>query len=268
MKLLILIPLLFTQACFADVFSSQVWLEHFISRPDGGSNQGTSFVETYFNFKLPQTHKLELKFEVAYSHENKEADLRDPRVTHRVNLYKNKMINLNSDTRVFLGLSENSKDSTAIISRVTWAPDLTIHASRNKQASLSFTYKPYVTKYFNNEDINLSKTKVNPQTGSSELVPNIDVDIYNLFWASLTLNKAFNFSSGIAYLMQWNTLGDRVDDSFEFIQEFNYIANPNLTLVVGHSNSGALYEKDGQRNSIDFANGDSETIYFKTIISF
>jgi hypothetical protein len=274
MKKLILLTLIFAIKAQSAGFSGRTWLEHRMTRHadtdanPGNNDPASGRIDLYLRYAFETGHSFQTRLRANFNYEEHKYDMNDPIFYHIFNLHNesDNSVSIDSDLRLGLSASEFSRENREAFSFLTWAPSLSFDLYDSKDLALSFLAKPYISRYFNKEDI--SGIEIDPNDNIARGTPNIETDIYNLFVLAVNLKEYFSFEVGYAYTMQWNTLGDRVDDNFELYQEVAVPINDNITLAVGHTNTGALYSDDGQRNNVGLTTSDTELYYLRGIISF
>jgi hypothetical protein len=64
-----------------------------------------------------------------------------------------------------------------------------------------------------------------------------------IFWEKLALKLHYNFTT------YENTLGTRVDDKYQWVQEVEYSVNDNFYVGIGHVVGGSFYRETGTRDA-------------------
>ncbi len=259
MKLLLTLAFLLGNIGFSQT-SHSVWLGITNTSDDlfGDSSDGTLFY--FLNHKLANTHRLQARFSMGINFDESEAKLGDVRLRHRYNFLKDKEWSIDSDFRLYLGLSENSQDNKGFVPLIQYTPSASYTVKPEKDFSISFIYKPMYGYHFNDRE-NFPDPK---QPGF--VINAVDHVLDNQFIAAFTYQKLslelyFNFK------MQWDSASRRVDDTFASFQDLYYNFNKTFTLMIGHSSGATIYDEKGIRQPLSFATK-ADQFYVFGIVNF
>jgi hypothetical protein len=179
---------------------------------------------------------------------DREQKMRDASLSLSRSLYKfNKDLNLSGALKSKLPLSENSSNTTGLITGVTLAPTLS-YSAESLLSGLSISYMPSFTRNF--------YRYTTATTGSS----NTQYTLVNRIALSYSFTDQIALSLDNMYIRSW-ALNGQYNDHFSFDQSLSFSMNDQWGLYAGHAIGGSALAVNGQESNLKLFKSNESSVY-------